>query len=107
MGLRSEFSRRSDHLQLAAVEKGDLSPFFATVDFTKLAAGTDDDLRGQPHGIPTTGFMSLLFASHFETNQGRRIPTDPGGPRPGSFSQQNGFSQGAPGDSTLLSRAQA
>src|SRR5207248_3683988 len=87
-----------DHQQLAAIEKGDLSPFSATVDFTKLAAGTDDDLRGRPHGIPTTGFMSLLFASHFETNQGRRINTDPDGPRPFSFSQQNGFSQGAPGD---------
>src|SRR5439155_107813 len=87
-----------DHQQLAAVDKGDLSPFFAIVDFTKLAGGADDDLRGQPHGIPTTGFMSLLFASHFETNQGRRINSDPDGPRPFSFSQQNGFSQGAPGD---------
>ena len=87
-----------DHQQLAAVEKGDLSPFFATVDFTKLAGGADDALAGQPHGVPTTGFMNLLFASHFETNQGRRLPTDPAGPRPGSFSQQNGFSQGSPGD---------
>src|SRR5581483_2422388 len=64
-----------DHLQLAAVEKGDISPFFATVDFTKLAAGTDDDMAGQRGGVPTTGFMSMLFASHFETNQGRRIPS--------------------------------
>jgi predicted esterase len=87
-----------DHQQLAAVEKGDLSPFSATVDFTKLAAGTDDDMLGQPHGLPTTGYMSLLFASHFETNQGRRIPSDPNGPRPFSFSQQNGFSQGGPGE---------
>ncbi|HEV7687134.1 MAG TPA: hypothetical protein VGQ80_11220 [Acidimicrobiia bacterium] len=87
-----------DHQQLAAVEQGDLSPFSATVDFTKLAAGTDDDMLGQPHGIPTTGYMSLLFASHFETNQGRRIPSDPKGPRPFSFSQQNGFSQGGRGE---------
>jgi hypothetical protein len=86
-----------DHLQLAAVEKGDLSPFFATVDFTKLAAGTNDDMAGQRGGVPATGFMSMLFASHFETNQGRRIPSDPNGPRFGSFSQQNGFSQGSPG----------
>jgi predicted esterase len=86
-----------DHLQLAAVEKGDVSPFFATVDFTKLAAAVDDDMVGQRGGVPATGFMSMLFASHFETNQGRRIPGDPNGPRPGSFSQQNGFSQGSPG----------
>lgn len=86
-----------DHLQLAAVEKGDISPFFATVDFTKLAAGANDDMAGQRGGVPMTGFMSMLFASHFETNQGRRIPSDPNGPRFGSFSQQNGFSQGSPG----------
>ena len=89
-----------DHQQLAAVEKGDISPFFATVDFTKLAAGVDDDMHGQRGGVPTTGFMSLLFASHFEKAQGRRIPSDPNGPRPASFSQQNGFSQGSPGRNT-------
>jgi predicted esterase len=87
-----------DHQQLAAVEQGDLSPFFATVDFTKLTAGADDDMLGRRGGIPTTGYMSMLFASHFETNQGRRLPTDAGGPRPLSFSQQNGLSEGAPGD---------
>jgi len=86
-----------DHLQLAAIEKGDISPFFATVDFTKLAAGVDDDMYDQRGGVPTKGFMSLLFASHFETNQGRRIQSDPNGPRPFSFSQQNGMSRGGPG----------
>jgi len=87
-----------DHLQLDAIDKGDLTPFSATVDFTKLAAGADDDMAGRPQGVPTTGYMSLLFASHFETNQGRRLPDDPDGPRPFSFSQQNGFSRGAKGD---------
>jgi dienelactone hydrolase len=83
-----------DHLQLAAVEKGDISPFFATVDFTKLAEGRDDDMAGQRGGVPTTGYMSLLFASHFESNQGRRIPSDPNGPRFGSGTQQNGIHSG-------------
>src|SRR2546423_15466983 len=55
-------------------------------------------MLGRPQGIPTTGYMNLLFASHFETNQGRRIPSDPNGPRPFSFSQQNGFSQGGRGE---------
>jgi predicted esterase len=87
-----------DHHQLAAIEKGDISPFFATVDFTKLAAGADDDMAGQRGGVPTTGFMNMLFASHFERNQGRRIESDPNGPRPLSFSQQNGMSRGAPGE---------
>ncbi len=74
-----------DHLQLAAIEKGDISPFFATVDFTKLAAGDDDDMLGQRGGVPTNGFMSLLFASHFETNQGRRIPERPRRAPPGQL----------------------
>ena len=86
-----------DHRQLAAVERGDLSPFFATVDFTKLAAGVDDDMTGRPGGIPATGFMTMLFASHFETNQGRRLPSDPNGPPMGGQSQQNGMSMGSPG----------
>jgi hypothetical protein len=86
-----------DHLQLAAIDKGDLSPFSATVDFTKLAAGVDDDMTGQRGGVPARGFMSMLFASHFETNQGRRIQSDPNGPRPLSFSQQNGMSPSGPG----------
>jgi hypothetical protein len=83
-----------DHLQLAAVEKGDISPFFATVDFSKLAAGVHDDMPDQRGGVPTRGFMSLLFASHFETNQGRRLPGDPNGPRWGSGTQQNGVQSG-------------
>lgn len=87
-----------DHLQLAAVEKGDLSSFFATVDFTKLAAGVSDDMLDQRGGVPTRGFMSLLFASHFETNQGRRIKSDPNGPPQGTFTQQNGFTREAPAD---------
>jgi predicted esterase len=86
-----------DHHQLAAVDVGDISEFFATVDFTKLAAGVDDDMSGQRGGIPTTGYMSMLFASQFETNQGRRLPSDPNGPRFGGNTQQNGFSQSSPG----------
>lgn len=50
---------------------GDLSRFFANVDFTKLAAGVDDDMADQPGGVPTTGMMSRIYASHFETAQGR------------------------------------
>ncbi|HEY3241553.1 MAG TPA: hypothetical protein VGL92_18475, partial [Acidimicrobiia bacterium] len=62
-----------------------------------LATGVDDDMAGQRGGVPTTGYMSMLFASHFETNQGRRLPSDPNGPRFGGNTQQNGFSRGSPG----------
>ncbi len=76
--------------QKKAIADGDISPFFADVDFAKLAGGVDDD-----SGVPTTGYMTRLFASQFEKEQGRRLPSDPGGPPPGSGSQQGGIATGA------------
>ena len=63
--------------QRNAIADGDLSPFFADVDFGKLADGTDDE-----SGVPTSGYMTRVFASQFEKEQGRRLPCDPGGPPP-------------------------
>jgi dienelactone hydrolase len=60
-----------DSQQDAALSGGDLSQFFAEVDFTKLAAGVNDDMRNQSGGVPATGMMSRIYASHFETAQGR------------------------------------
>lgn len=57
--------------QSTALATGDLSPFFALVDFTKLASATNDDLTGQRGGVPSHGYMNRIFASHFETKQGR------------------------------------
>lgn len=57
--------------QSSVLGSGDVSPFFAEVDFTKLAAGVTDDLAGQHTGVPVTGFMNRIFASHYETKQGR------------------------------------
>jgi pimeloyl-ACP methyl ester carboxylesterase len=44
---------------------GDVSPFFTNVDFSKLAAGVTDD-----SGVPTTGPIDRIFASHFSSGQG-------------------------------------
>ena len=60
-----------DSQQNAALAAGDLSRFFATVDFTKLAARVDDDMPDQHGGVPLTGMMSRIYPSHFETDQGR------------------------------------
>src|SRR5438309_5084374 len=49
-----------DHRQLAAITAGDLSPFFANVDFTKLATGRNDNLAGERGGVPSGGFMTML-----------------------------------------------
>ncbi len=54
-----------DKAQGAALARGDLAPFGVTVDFGKLARGVTDD-----RGIPRTGAMNRILASHSETEQG-------------------------------------
>ena len=66
-----------DSQQSSALSSGDLSPFFAQVDFTKLARGVNDDMPGKPDGVPQTGFMARILVSHFETKQGRGDAPNP------------------------------
>jgi predicted esterase len=54
-----------DKGQGEALARSDLTPYHADVDFNKLAAGTTDD-----SGVPQTGPMDRILASHFETAQG-------------------------------------
>ncbi len=54
-----------DQAQAAALTAGDISPFHADADFGKLAAQTDDE-----GGVPVTGPMDRILASHFEPAQG-------------------------------------
>jgi predicted esterase len=75
--------------QKHAIADGDLSPFSASVDFGKLADGVDDE-----SGLPTSGYVTRIFASQFEKAQGRRLPSDPGGPPPGTGTQQVGIQTG-------------
>src|SRR3954453_17799130 len=51
--------------QGTALAAGSIGDFFADVDFTKLTAASDDD-----SGVPKTGPMDRILASHFETEQG-------------------------------------
>jgi hypothetical protein len=80
-----------DRRQKAALLEKDISRFHADVDFTKLAAGTDDDMNNQHGGVPTHGYIQRIFPSHFELAQGRRQPGDPGTPPAGAFTQQGGL----------------
>jgi hypothetical protein len=64
--------RDSDQGQ--ALKNGDLSPFHAYVDFGKLARGLTDD-----GGVPASGPMDRILASHFETEQGTDYSTTCGG----------------------------
>src|SRR6266566_2522542 len=59
-----------DKHQGEALAAGDLSAFHADVDFAKLAAAVNDDMPGQPGGVPQTGPIDRILVSHFETAQG-------------------------------------
>ena len=54
-----------DQAQASALAAGDITPFFANVDFAKLATAADDE-----SGVPTSGPMDRILASHFQTAQG-------------------------------------
>jgi hypothetical protein len=59
------------NVQGTQLASGDLSPFHFNVDFTALDSGTNDDMTGQRGGVPETGYMNRILASHFEPAQGR------------------------------------
>jgi predicted esterase len=54
-----------DQQQGTALAAGDISPFFANVNFAKLGAGTTDNSQ-----VPVDGPMDRILASHFEPAQG-------------------------------------
>lgn len=59
-----------ENAQASALASGDISAFHANVDFGKLAAKVNDDMPGQPQGVPQTGPINRIFASAVETRQG-------------------------------------
>jgi hypothetical protein len=61
--------------QAQALATGDISQFHAEVDFGKLAAKTEDDMPGQPTGVPQTGVFDRILASHFADGQGADYAT--------------------------------
>ena len=64
-----------DRQQGHALAADNLAPFHAEVDFAKLEAGVTDNMRGKPEGMPVTGPMNRILASHFETKQGADYST--------------------------------
>jgi hypothetical protein len=59
-----------DRAQGEAFKSGDLTPFHDDVDFGKLAAGTRDDMLGEPGGVPTTGPIDRILSSRYGTGEG-------------------------------------
>lgn len=62
----------SNEQQSQALSEGDISAFFATVDFTKLMEGVDDELLGRRGGAPRWGYLARIMVRNVETMQGRR-----------------------------------
>ncbi len=61
--------------QAQALASGDISEFHAEVDFAKLQAKTEDDMPGQPTGVPQSGVFDRILASHFSDGQGADYAT--------------------------------
>jgi hypothetical protein len=61
--------------QAQALAKGDISPFFAAVDFAKLRSKVNDDMPNGPTGVPQTGVFDRILASHFSQGQGADYAT--------------------------------
>jgi hypothetical protein len=64
-----------DRQQGNALARGNLTPFHALVDFGKLERGVTDN-----QGVPRSGPMNRILASHFETQQGVQYATSCGQP---------------------------
>lgn len=62
-----------DQQQGAALAQGNISQFFADVNFAKLAAGTTDNSQ-----VPSTGAMDRILSSHFEPAQGANFSSQCG-----------------------------
>jgi putative esterase/glucodextranase-like protein len=69
-----------DRQQGNALAQNNISAFFAKVDFAKLVAGVTDNQYGKPGGVPRSGPMDRILASHFETKQGADYSTACGSP---------------------------
>ncbi|HEX2016301.1 MAG TPA: glucodextranase DOMON-like domain-containing protein [Solirubrobacteraceae bacterium] len=54
-----------DRQQADALRLGDISQFYADVDFSKLAAGTADE-----SGVPQAGVLDRILVSHYAFGQG-------------------------------------
>lgn len=61
--------------QAQALASGDISAFHAEVDFAKLAEKANDDMPGQPTGVPQSGAFDRILASHFADGQGADYAT--------------------------------
>ncbi len=61
--------------QAQALASGNISRFHAEVDFSKLKHKVNDDMDGEPTGVPVSGAFDRILASHFSDGQGTDYAT--------------------------------
>ncbi len=59
-----------DHDQAHELASGDISAFYATVNFRKLEARARDNLSGKPGGVPASGPINRILSSRSNFGQG-------------------------------------
>ncbi len=59
-----------ENAQGEQLKTGNLSPFFAEVDFGKLRSGKTDLMKNEPTGVPTRGPVNRVLSSRFSNGQG-------------------------------------
>ena len=88
-----------EHAQARALAARDISAFHADIDFAKLAAKRTDEA-----GVPKTGFIVRLYASHLELGEGAQPerPMLKGPIQPYGLYVPEGYSPREPAPLTLL-----
>ena len=76
--------------QAQALATGDISQFYAEVDFAKLKAKVTDEMLGEPTGIPQSGAFDRIVASHFADGQGADYATGGCGSSAGCIGELRG-----------------
>jgi hypothetical protein len=61
--------------QAQALATGEISQFYAEVNFAMLKAHVNDEMAGEPTGVPTSGAFDRIMASHYSDGQGADYAT--------------------------------
>ena len=88
-----------EHAQAQALAARDISAFHADIDFSKVAAKRSDE-----SGVPKTGFIVRLYASHLDLGEGAQPerPMLKGPIQPYGLYVPKGYSPSRPAPLTLL-----
>jgi hypothetical protein len=76
--------------QSQALATGDVSQFYAEVNFAWLNAGATNEMLGEPTGVPQSGAFDRIGPSHFSVGQGANYATGGCGSSAGCIGEMRG-----------------